>query len=375
MLTTVEFFERLVSHYKNKLPFVSFAKPLANEVYFRLQENDVLHEVNDFTESGFVFAPFNTDCKTVLFPEDLTVTESTSRIDFEEEPIGNVRPNVESSLVKSRHQDLVQKGIDAINEQQFFKVVLSRKEEVGLNEVDIFSIYKKLLNTYKSAFVYCWFHPEVGLWLGATPERLLKTSGNQFSTMALAGTQTYQGTLDVEWQKKETEEQQFVTDFLIDNLKPLVESLNVSGPTTVKAGNLLHLQTNVSARLNSVDNSLQSLIQNFHPTPATCGLPKNEAKAFILENETYNREYYTGFLGEINIKTKSSRNRNRRNVENNAYSTVKNETQLFVNLRCMQVKNNTFSIYIGGGITKDSNPESEWFETVNKAKTMKNVLK
>jgi hypothetical protein len=38
-----------------------------------------------------------------------------------------------------------------------------------------------------------------------------------------------------------------------------------------------------------------------HPTAAVCGLPKEAAKAFILENEEYDREYYSGFLGELNI--------------------------------------------------------------------------
>ena len=90
-----------------------------------------------------------------------------------------------------------------------------------------------------------------------------------------------------------------------------------------------------------------------HPTPAVCGLPKEEAKQFILDNELYNRDFYTGFLGELNLK---------------------GQTNLYVNLRCMQLKDNRISIYVGGGITADSNAENEWEETVIKAKVMKNAL-
>ena len=90
-----------------------------------------------------------------------------------------------------------------------------------------------------------------------------------------------------------------------------------------------------------------------HPTPAVCGLPRDMAREFILENEKYNRSYYTGFLGELNINQK---------------------TALFVNLRCMQIYDNKSVIYVGGGITKDSNSEKEWEETVSKSKTMKKVL-
>ena len=97
----------------------------------------------------------------------------------------------------------------------------------------------------------------------------------------------------------------------------------------------------------------------WHPTPAVCGLPAKKAKNFILENENYNREFYSGFLGEINIP-KSTKNK---------------KSHLFVNLRCMSLENNIARIYVGGGITKDSIPEKEWEETVSKSFTMKSVLK
>ena len=82
-------------------------------------------------------------------------------------------------------------------------------------------------------------------------------------------------------------------------------------------------------------------------------------KIFILENENYNREYYTGFLGELNKKSIKKK---------------KLKSDLYVNLRCMQIKNQQAFIYMGCGITKDSNPEKEWEESVNKSMTMKKIL-
>ena len=49
-------------------------------------------------------------------------------------------------------------------------------------------------------------------------------------------------------------------------------------------------------------------------------------------------------------------------------------TNLFVNLRCMQLENKDCSIYIGGGITRDSDPDKEWEETVSKTQVIKKVL-
>jgi isochorismate synthase len=40
----------------------------------------------------------------------------------------------------------------------------------------------------------------------------------------------------------------------------------------------------------------------------------------------------------------------------------------------MSVRNSIASIFVGGGITKDSNENKEWEETVAKTKTMKQVL-
>jgi isochorismate synthase len=213
----------------------------------------------------------------------------------------------------------------------------------------------------------------VGLWLGATPETLLRTSGNRLSTMALAGTQPYINSTNVAWGTKEQEEQQMVVDYIVDSLKTSAKNIVASETMTVKAGNLLHLKTQITAKLES-SNPMKLLIKSLHPTPAICGLPRENAKQFILDNENYKRAYYTGFLGELNIKETFSRNRNKRNIENSAYSSVKTVTNLFVNLRCMQVINGKASIYVGGGITKDSIPESEWEETINKTNTMKKVL-
>lgn len=79
-----------------------------------------------------------------------------------------------------------------------------------------------------------------------------------------------------------------------------------------------------------------------------------KAKKFILENEAYDRKYYTGYLGPID--------------------TTENSAIMYVNLRCMEVLANTIRLYVGGGITKDSDVHAEWEETINKAQTMLKVL-
>lgn len=381
-MTQDRFFNEIELHYKSQLPFVIYCKPDGTSVKAMLQEDDEVYNTKDFTESGFVFSPFDNEEDTILMPfekatslkvtynlkdrEVLYASRASNRLDGE----GNLE------IRKSLHMDAVESAVNAIKEEsEFKKVVISRTETIGggsgKNPIQLF---KKLLRAYNSAFVYCWYHPKVGLWLGATPETLLKIQGRQLSTMALAGTQEYKGTKEVVWQDKEKTEQQLVTDFIVGNLKPSVEGLSIGKTKTIRAGNLLHLKTELKGRLLTKSQNIRQVLLALHPTPAVCGMPKKRAKQFILNKESYDREFYTGFLGELNLKEKTERNNNRRNVENNAYGSVKTVSNLFVNLRCMQCKNDEIILYVGGGITKDSIPENEWEETVNKTTTIKNIL-
>ncbi|UKM64159.1 chorismate-binding protein [Flavobacteriaceae bacterium GSB9] len=371
-MTSEDFFERIAAQYRTKHPFVVYRKPNRNEVKSLLQGNDELFFSKDFSEKGFLFSPFDDAEQSVLMPSENSEIMVTSYVNESEEEPSKVI-NINGEIERENHINLVKKGIDAIKNNTFKKVVLSRKESVPISNSNPINTFKSLLNVYPSAFVYCWYHPKVGLWLGATPETLIKIEGSQFSIMALAGTQDYKGSLDVDWQEKEKQEQQYVTDFIVHNLKPSVEHLQISNVETVKAGNLLHLKTIVSAKLKG-NASLKNVIKALHPTPAVCGFPKEAAKQFILKNENYNRAYYTGFLGELNMEKTIKSRSERRNIENRAYAISKKSTQLYVNLRCMQIKEGNAVIYVGGGITESSNPEKEWQETQLKSLVIKNIL-
>lgn len=372
------FFNTIIEHYNNKLPFVVYRKPNTISVKGLLQNNNKLYKIEHFTESGFAFAPFNIEEDSILIPLEhskiIELKYASSELHNDVSKGKKERENT-SEDIKSFHVNLVDKAVKTIREEEYFKkVVISRKEAIKTSKDDPINLFKRLLDKYKTAFVYCWYHPNIGLWLGATPETLLKVKGSQLSTMALAGTQKYDGTTDVIWQEKEQTEQQLVTDFIVNHIKPIVNSLSIGKTETLKAGNLLHLKTELRGLLEKGNHNLKDIVLALHPTPAVCGMPKMRAKQFILDNENYNREFYTGFLGELNIKEQITRNNNRRNVENNAYNTIKTVTNLFVNLRCMQYKNAETIVYVGGGITKDSIPEKEWEETVNKTLTVKSIL-
>lgn len=372
-MTSTDFFENIQQHFDDDLPFIVYRKPNETDVKALLQKDSSLNYTSDFTESGFVFAPFDNKEKTILIPTSSSHYIQSSQLFPTFSDISHKETKI-SNEQKEFHLNLIQKAINEIKLHKLKKVVVSRRESITLSENNPMTIFKRLLTTYKSAFVYCWYHPRVGLWLGATPETLLRIEGNRLTTMALASTQKFNGSLEVVWQQKELEEQQIVTDFIVSHLQSSVSDLNISNVETVKAGNLLHLQTIITSNFIHESFNLNQVLRDLHPTPAVCGIPKEEAKQFILENENYHREFYTGFLGELNFKERISRNSNRHNVENDAYSVVKTVSNMYVNLRCMQLKENRAILYVGGGITKDSIAMQEWEETVSKSEVIKSIL-
>lgn len=347
-------FDKIQEHQNKNLPFVAYRKPKSKKINGVFCKTDDLIFTEDFGDSGFVFSPFDANERSILFPienSDFITYEYDFEVDSAPKKIFDT-----SSLDKKEHINLVQKTIDKIKESELKKIVVSRKEEVLISDFEIIDIYKKLLKSYTNAFVYIWYHPKIGLWLGATPETLLEINDDKFKTMSLAGTQVSKDG-SISWGAKEIEEQQMVTDFIKNQVEEISENLSIEEAETIKAGSLLHLRSRVEGRLKS-NADMKVLIRALHPTPAVCGLPREDARDFILNNENYNRTFYTGFLGELNMTHKNS----------------ENSSHLFVNLRCMKVLENKAQVFVGGGITKDSYAEKEWLETVAKTSTMKNML-
>ncbi len=347
-------FDKISSSYKQNLPFVCFKKPKSTKLKAYFGKSASLCYSTTFKEEGFLFAPFNSEKESIVFLKNTfkVIEEPHTRktVKFSENNFNMCLDD------KKAHLELVTAGIDAIKHNTFKKVVLSRKENLILSSFDLIEVFERLLNKYNNAFVYVWFHPKIGLWMGATPERLVTIKNKEFHTTALASTQNYNGDLKPLWGEKEIKEHQFVLDYIISQIKDQkngikLKNFYVSDTHTIKAGSLLHLKADIKGEIEKFD--LKNLLNTLHPTPAVCGLPKEAAKFFILQNEKYDRTYYSGFLGEINDDF---------------------DTELFVNLRCAKIEKNVAQIYVGGGITKESNPEKEWLETHLKTNTIKSIL-
>jgi isochorismate synthase len=368
------FFNKLALHYENNLPFVCFSTRSGLKAY--LQNTSEIFELEDYQASGYVFVPFTNTHTSILFPYDnCKILEYSGKLN-QHELVSTINERnsyiiLDTESDKFNHEALVSKAIQQIKATSLEKVICSRLIKVKAT-VDLIETYKKVILKHQDAYCYCWFHPEVGTWIGATPEQFINLERETLRTVALAGTQHKTEFPEPKWTSKEIEEQQMVTNYIIDTLKAYANDINIGDAKTVGAGNLWHLKTEIKAKVENAD--LDKIIKALHPTSAVCGMPKEEANAFIQEHESYDRAYYSGFLGELNVKEEKTRSQRHKNQEHQVFLSLKTISNLYVNLRCMQIFQDALHLYVGGGITKDSEPTAEYLETKAKSQTLLNVL-
>jgi len=357
---------------KQNIPFASYRVPLQSGITTLVQHQSFPEKI-DFThqlemKSGFMFAPFIENDRYSSFllkPDDIFLSDN-----IEPEYIKALsqinrflsveRPSVNEFSTTSSEDFILQVNDAkvAIGEGAFHKVVLSKiRVEMLEDDFEAPAFFLRLCSTYPHAFVYLVQLPGVGCWIGATPEPLLVVEEGKGKTVSLAGTQiaTTEPVESYRWSEKEIEEQGIVTGFVEKMLRSLdIDSYSVNGPENYKAANLIHLKTSFEFTQSALEDRFGDFLKALHPTPSVGGLPREAALDFIATHENYDRSYYTGFLGPLNIENKS---------------------RIFVNLRCLQLFEKQFVLYSGAGITAASVAEREWEETDHKMMTMMNVMK
>ena len=265
-----------------------------------------------------------------------------------------VLSEAEYQEAKEKYEQVFSRFISSLEDNTFKKLVLSRNYTQALEgDFSPLTAFIRACNNYPRMMISLCHTPQTGTWIGSTPEIILSGQDTEWHTVALAGTMPMQGEImPTEWSEKNQNEQAFVSEYIRQTVKRFGNKLKEKGPYTARAGQLVHLKTDFHFELKDTAH-LGDILQELHPTPAVCGLPKEEAYHFILNNEGYNRAYYTGIIGWLDPQ---------------------GETTLYVNLRCMNITDKTATFYAGGGILPSSTVETEWEETQQKMNTMRNIL-
>lgn len=288
-----------------------------------------------FSSAGFIVSSFNGEEKYLFVEKEQQASEI---------PIKTI-----VSINKEEYLKQGEKLVAAIRNLGIQKTVLSRIETQDFESEKALDLFYLLEKQYPTAFIYCFFDETLGTWLGASPEILFQKFGNSGFTVALAATKKV--TDSSPWNQKETLEQAFVSDFILERLNQIeISDIEQTGPFEHQAGPVKHLKTDFSFSIDS--HSSFEIMEALHPTPAVSGLPQAISLELIDTLEKHQRELYAGFIGLVE----------------------ENQASVYVNLRCCQLSQRKIHLYLGGGYTKDSDPQHEWEETVNKSKTILDLV-
>ena len=345
-------------HIKEGVSFAIWRRPNEERIHYAIQRNGKPKELRSIAhlkgQRGFIMVPFQ-------------ISDSCPIVALEPDEVGEWEVHTTGPIPKERKAYSDAASVpDPDYAQRFFtftqplrqdsqrKLVLSRKKRIRRNTG--FSVGKAFLSAvtrYIRSFVYLCHTPQTGTWMGSTPEILLSGVQLNWRTVALAGTQPLRnGMVEEQWSPKNQNEQQLVAQYIHDQLEALGIKSQEKGPYPVRAGEVCHLKSDFFFTLPDL-SLLGDLLEKLHPTPAVCGLPKEWALQFIRKEEGYDRTYYSGFVGWL---------------------APQEQSDLYVNLRCMQIDEHHFDLFAGGGLLKASQLDEEWHETEIKLDTMRRLI-
>lgn len=335
--------------FSKKIPFCLYRFPRVSEYRIAISEEFLPHEKNIV----LWMAPFvsQSEAQSIYWYD---IKEEHINLGFieklKEAPTQNfVYPSLPTEISKDQYLNRFDAFMSDFRSRKLEKAILSRVIHVEKpSNFSAVKLFTNLCASYPETFVHLSLHPNSGVWVGATPELLLKKEHSDIKIMALAGTQKKsQG--DYHWRNKEMEEHLMVGKYIESAFQRFnYEMTFKDGPKTIETGKVAHLMTDYEFKeKDNVD--LRDLLDVLHPTPAVGGFPVDKGVECILQHEGYYRKYYCGFIGQTDFE---------------------NHAALYVNLRCMQIFDDKCAVFVGGGLTIDSDAEEEWNETILKSKTM-----
>ncbi len=300
-------------------------------------------------EKNEIISDFKRHIDTILTPTGTTSMQP-----------GHASIGSRKDLSPSIWKDMVNNALAEIRNDSIEKVVLSRMAEFDVNGELTIEQIDKIAAQYADCVTFYHGNGD-SAFFGITPERLLKIKDGIIETESLAGSIKRSASRREDDilagqllnSGKNLYEQKLVTDYITGILNEYCENINFNGtPNLKKLENIQHLKTNFSAVLKK-DKFFFSLVNSLHPTPAVCGLPKDAAYNFILNNEGYERGLYSGITGWFN--------------ENG-------EGDFAVAIRSALKNGRKLYVFGGCGIVEGSDPDAEYEETEIKMKPIFSIF-
>jgi isochorismate synthase EntC len=320
---------------------------LSGEAHKVAQMEELLHELKQFIPHILKFQSGSAEISNYY---SATFQEFSAEINAVKTAIKNedVKKIVVARILKGEWMKLGnQKNEDGESaHDDFNKPVTSHFDAMA---IQLYQWFQGLCGTYTDCMVYLLLDETLGMWIGASPELLLKQNEfGQAKTVSLAGT-LFEDSEN--WSDKEKLEQSTTSQHVEEALNSMDIQFEISQLREQRNGHLRHLISEYQFNLNS--EQVLPLMRQLNPTPAVIGYPQKKALEWVKANLNLNRELYSGAVGMIS----------------------KSNTYLHVNLRCAKMYlNGEVNFYAGCGINLMSDPTREWEETELKSQVISRYL-
>jgi menaquinone-specific isochorismate synthase len=263
----------------------------------------------------------------------------------------------DGALTAPQWERAVSAAVDDIRAGRLGKVTLARDLRASADKrIDPRVLLRRLAERYPDCYTFAC----AGL-VGATPELLVRRSGDRIESLVLAGT-TDRGVDSADdaargaamlASSKNREEHEYAADMVRRALAPLCAELRVpDAPELLTLHNLIHLATPVHGRLGR-ERSVLDVVAALHPTPAVGGTPTDVAIDVIRELEVMDRGRYAGPVGWIDAR---------------------GDGEWGIALRCAELDGPRARLFAGCGVVADSDPAAELAEAQTKFRVMRYAL-
>jgi len=291
---------------------------------------------------GQVVTDLQTQAPNEFTPQDLQALHFTNHIE------------------KEVFMEMVDKAKKLIREGDMFQCVLSQRFSADF-EGDPLDYYRNLRVTNPSNYLYFYDFGHYQI-IGASPESLVSVKKGEVTTNPIAGTRP-RGATEEEDQAlahellhdiKETAEHRMLVDLGRNDIGKIAQNGTVEVTKYMEVEYfryVMHLTSVVKGQLLPHLTALDALKATL-PAGTVSGAPKIRAMRRIYELEQEKRGVYAGAIG---------------------YLSATGDMDFAIAIRTMILKNQKAYVQAGAGIVYDSVPENEFYETINKAKSMTRI--
>ncbi|MBV5340562.1 MAG: anthranilate synthase component I [Deltaproteobacteria bacterium] len=258
-----------------------------------------------------------------------------------------------SNISRAEFEASVEKAKEYVRSGDIIQVVLSQRFSGELT-ADPLDIYRVLRTLNPSPYMF-FLRLDDTVIAGASPEVMVRKEGDRVELRPIAGTRPRGATPDIDDRladelladPKECAEHVMLVDLGRNDLGRVCTTGSVSVSELMlieRYSHVMHIVSNVQGQL-SADRDAFDLVRATFPAGTLSGAPKVRAMQIIDELEPVRREIYGGAVG---------------------YFSFSGNMDLCITIRTLVIKGGEIHLQAGAGIVADSDPSTEWQETVNK---------